>query len=79
MSQPPSHAASPFQFTLGQLVALIAGMRRRLAVIRLTHWSLLLATVLVLPGFAYDRAKGGSGTLGAMLAGIFMFVARFSG
>ncbi len=38
---------------------------------------MLVATAVVLRGFAEDRARGGSGILGAMLTGIFLFVGAF--
>ena len=60
---------SPFRFTLWQLTALIAGCAVVFAVIRSGYWILLPAVGLVLPGFAYDRARGGAGILGAMLGG----------
>jgi hypothetical protein len=68
---------SSFRFTIWQLTALIAGCAVVFAVIRTPYWGLLPATAVVLPGFAYDRAKGGSGILGAMLGGAFTYLCFF--
>ncbi len=68
---------SPFRCTIWQLTALIAGCAVVFAVIRTPYWSLLPATAVVLPGFAYDRAKGGSGILGAMLGGALTYSCFF--
>ncbi len=66
-----------FRFTLWQLTALIAVCALFFALFRWYSWSMLIATAIVLRGFADDRVRGGSGILGAMLAGIFLFVCSF--
>jgi hypothetical protein len=67
-----------FRFTLWQLTALIAVCAMSFALLRWYSWIMLIATAIVLRGFAYDRARGGSGILGAMLAGIVLFVCFLS-
>jgi hypothetical protein len=59
-----------FRFTLGQLITFIAALAVLLALLRTPIGPMLLATGLVLGGFALDRARGRPGILGAMLAGL---------
>jgi hypothetical protein len=63
-----------FRFTLGQLLTLIAVSAVAFATLRTPFWPLLLAIGTVMPGFAIDRARGGPGILGAMLAGAITFI-----
>lgn len=61
-----------FRFTIGQLIAAVAACAVLFWLLRTPAWPLVIAIVPVLPGFAVDRARGGSGILGAMLAGVIM-------
>jgi hypothetical protein len=61
-----------FRLTIWQLVAVVAACAVLFWLLRTPAGLLVLSVVLVLPGFAIDRARGGSGTLGAMLAGAIM-------
>ncbi len=65
---------SRFRFTLGQLITLIAVSAVAFAVLRTPFWPFVLAIAPVMPGFAIDRARGGPGVIGAMLAGAITFV-----
>ena len=73
-----------FQFTLKQLVALIVALAIVFALLRAPFGPLLLAIGVVLAGFAVDRARGGSGFRGGILAcvlvhlgvGVFQLVNR---
>jgi hypothetical protein len=58
-----------FRVTLGQLVKLIAVLAIFFALLRTPAWPLILAIVPIIPGYAIDRAKGGPGLIGSMLAG----------
>jgi hypothetical protein len=63
-----------FQVSLRQSmkwVALCAGL---FAMMRTPAWPMVLTTAPVVLGFAIDRARGGAGILGAVLAGIVEFV-----
>jgi hypothetical protein len=59
-----------FRFTLGQLIKVIACLAFFFALMRTPAGPLILAIVPVVPGFAIDRARGGLGIVGAMLAGL---------
>jgi hypothetical protein len=59
----------PHQFTLGQLLKLIAVLAVCFAVIRMPFGPLVLGIGLILAGFASDRVRGGSGFRGGILAG----------
>jgi len=63
-----------YQFTLRQLIKLVALAAVCFAIFRTPAWPILVAVGLVLPGFAIDRARGGAGLLGAILAGMIGFV-----
>jgi hypothetical protein len=58
-----------FRFTLGQLAKLIAGLAIFFVLLRPAGWPWTLAIGLMLLGFAVDRAWGGPGIVGSMLAG----------
>jgi hypothetical protein len=62
------------RFTIGQLVTLVAAVAVALAVLRTPVWPIVLAIGPILPGFTMDRARGGAGIVGAMLAGALTFV-----
>lgn len=64
---------SRFRFTIGQLIVLIAASAIAFAVLRTPFWPFVVAIAPVMPGFAIDRARGGTGVLGAMLAGAITF------
>jgi hypothetical protein len=57
-----------FQFTLRQHSTLIVALAIVFALFRAPFGPLLLATVITLTGFAIDRARGGSGFRGGILA-----------
>jgi hypothetical protein len=63
------------RFTLGQHIALVAVSAVLFSLLRTPVWPVIIAIVLVLPGFAIDRARGGPRILGAMLAGAIGFLA----
>ena len=65
---------SKFQFSLRQLVKWVALCAVFFAMMRTLPWPIILATALVFPGFAIDRAGGGAGILGAVLAGVVEFI-----
>jgi hypothetical protein len=58
-----------FRFTIGQVIALIIESAVLFAALRTPFWPAVLAIQVVLAGFAVDRAKGGNGIYGAMIAG----------
>ncbi len=62
-----------FRFTIRHLISLIVLEAVVLALIRTPAWPFILAFGLILPGFTIDRARDGSGILGAMLAGMIGF------
>jgi hypothetical protein len=64
-----------FQFTVGQLVELSALSAFVFAALRITPFGVFVgATGLVLPGFLFDRGKGGLGIKGGTLSGSLGFV-----
>jgi hypothetical protein len=64
-----------FRYTLAQLTKWIAVLAMFFALLRTPAWPLITAALLVVPGYAIDRARGGAGILGAMLAGAIEFLA----
>jgi hypothetical protein len=63
-----------YQFTLRQLIKLVALAAACFGLLRTPAWPFLLAVALVLPGFAIDRARGDAGVLGSILASMIGFV-----
>jgi hypothetical protein len=63
-----------YQFTLRQLIKLVALADILLALLRTPAWPFILASIVVIPGFAIDRNRGGKGILGAMLSGMMGFL-----
>jgi hypothetical protein len=63
-----------YQFTLRQLIKVVVLAALFFAMFRTPAWPFILAIGLVLPGFAIDRGRGGSGILGAILSGMLGFV-----
>ncbi len=61
------------QFTIGQLVRLVAIAAFTCFMIREGFWLVVAVSVGVAPGFVLDRAWGGSGILGSALAGLLGF------
>jgi hypothetical protein len=62
-----------WRFTIGQLVKLIAALAVIFALIRTPIWPLAPAIGIALGGFAVGRAGGGTGILGATVAGVVGF------
>jgi hypothetical protein len=62
------------QFTIGQLLALVGVSALFCYLLSAGLWPVIVAIAVVAPGFFLDRAKGGAGVLGAMIAGILGFV-----
>jgi hypothetical protein len=58
-----------FQFTLRQLMVLVAFCAISLALIETPAILVILAIWIVLPGIAIDRAQGGEGIVGGAIAG----------
>ncbi len=52
-----------YQFTLRQLIKLVALAAVFFALFRTPAWPFVVAVGLALPGFAIDRARGGAGIL----------------
>jgi len=63
-----------FRFTIGQLIKLVAVSALAFATLRTPIWPIILAIGPIMPGFSLDRARGGLGILGSMLAGVITFV-----
>jgi hypothetical protein len=63
-----------FRFTIGQLIKLVAVSALAFATLRTPIWPIILAIGPIMPGFSIDRARGGPGILGSMLAGVITFV-----
>lgn len=63
-------ARSRYQFRLHQLIKLVALTAIAFAILRSSGWPLILGVVLVIPGFAIDRARGGVGIVGSIVAGM---------
>jgi hypothetical protein len=63
-----------FRFTIGQLVKLVAVSALAFATLRTPLWPMVLAIGPIMPGFTLDRARGGPGIVGSMLAGAITFV-----
>jgi hypothetical protein len=62
-----------YRFTIGQLIKLIAALAVLFTVLRTPFWPLVVGIGMILAGFARDRAKGGAGFFGAMVAGTIGF------
>jgi hypothetical protein len=58
------------RFTIGQLIGLVAALAVLFAVLRTPFWPLIPTVAMVLFGFRRDRARGGDGLGGAIIAGI---------
>lgn len=58
------------RFTIGQLHKVVAVVAVFLAVLRAHGWPIMPGTGIILVGFAVDRARGGPGIYGAMIAGV---------
>jgi hypothetical protein len=63
-----------FQFTLWHLIKLVAVSALAFAMLRTPFWPMILAIGPIMPGFTIDRARGGPGIVGSMLAGVITFV-----
>jgi hypothetical protein len=63
-----------FRFTIRQLIKLVAVSALTFATLRTPIWPVALAIGLIMPGFSIDRARGGLGIIGSMLAGVITFV-----
>jgi hypothetical protein len=59
-----------FRFTLGQLIKLIACLAILFAVLRAPLGPFILVIGFILAGFAIDRARGGAGFRGGILASV---------
>ena len=67
-----------FQFTIRQLIALIAICAVAFALLRTPFGFLIIAFAVVLPGFLLERARGGKGIIGgALSAGLIICVCTF--
>ena len=63
-----------FRLTLFQIMALVAICAVLLSTIPPAIWLLVPAILIVIPGFTIDRARGGPGIVGAMVAGVVGFL-----
>jgi hypothetical protein len=63
-----------FRFTLWQLIKVVACLAVFFAMLRTPAWPFFLAIAPIIPGFALDRARGGPGIFGSMLAGLIEFL-----
>jgi hypothetical protein len=62
------------QFTIAHILAVVAISALMCFLLSAGLWPVIVVIAIVAPGFFLDRAKGGAGILGAMLAGILGFV-----